>query len=149
MSQKNTSAAKVPTETKPKLPADAALTPPVAGADAPVNEQPDEKSELIKSLTEDLASVTSEKDSLATQLAALTVEHAALIEHNKLYTAVTTEAQKPVLSKLEPRAELREYDKAELALAGKLGVEPGHILGINLKSGVIVTIDGRKLGGAA
>tara|TARA_R110002074_G_scaffold112334_1_gene240484 strand:- start:1406 stop:1999 length:594 start_codon:yes stop_codon:yes gene_type:complete len=164
VSQKNTSAAKVPTETKP--------TPLVVG----------DNTAQLASLTESLANVTSEKDGLVIQVADLRTELAnvtsekdglviqvedlrtelAFVEQRlegisaaskAAYETATREgetiSQPPSPSKMEPRAALRDYDKTELALAAKLGVGPGHILGINVERGVIVTVDGRKLGGAA
>ena len=115
----------------------------------------------VADLRTELANVTSEKDGLVIQVEDLRTELAFVEQRlegisaasKAAYETATREgetiSQPPSPSKMEPRAALRDYDKTELALAAKLGVGPGHILGINVERGVIVTVDGRKLGGAA
>ena len=185
MSQKNTSAAKVPTETKPTplVVGDntaqlASLTESLANVtsekDGLVIQVADLRTELanvtsekdglviqVADLRTELANVTSEKDGLVIQVEDLRTELAFVEQRlegisaasKAAYETATREgetiSQPPSPSKMEPRAALRDYDKTELALAAKLGVGPGHILGINVERGVIVTVDGRKLGGAA
>ena len=59
---------------------------------------------------------------------------------------------KPVAAapvKREARAPARKYDEAEQKLAKSLRVDLGDIFAVNVKSGIIVTVDGRKIGGAA
>lgn len=194
MSQKNTSAAKVPTETKPTplvvgdntaqlaslTESLTALTTDRDGWRADAERLATElaaEAEKSKSLTAQVATLTLDlsaeaatSKSLAAQILGLSEERGALgnqVDKLNAELAVAANAvhyfesradkhvsEEGNLSPLPPaketpRTPIREYSKAELSLADKLGVQPGHIHGINVERGVIVTIDGRKLGGAA
>lgn len=49
------------------------------------------------------------------------------------------------MTELPERQPSRDFSKDELALAKKLGVPAGYIHAVGLKTGTIVTVDGRKL----
>lgn len=98
-------------------------------------------------LTARIAELEAENKAAAEKLAASEEQVAAL---GKQLGAVQAASQEKALADLPERKPSREFTKDELALAKKLGVPAGYIHAVNLKTGTIATVDGRKLraGGA-
>ena len=89
-----------------------------------------------------IAALDAENKAAAEKLAEADAAAKTLIGRIGELETVTNEK---AMTELPERKPSREFSKDELALAKKIGVPPGYIHAINLKSGVIVTVDGRKL----
>lgn len=100
-----------------------------------------------KELAEKLAEADNAIEGLGKRLAE--ADEAAKILIGRIGELETVTNEK-AMTELPERKPSREFSKDELALAKKLAVPAGYIHTVNLKSGVIVTVDGRKLraGGA-
>lgn len=89
-----------------------------------------------------IAELEAENKAAAEKLSEADAAAKTLISRIGELETVTNEK---ALADLPERKPSRDFTKDELALAKKLGVPAGYIHAVGLKTGTIVTVDGRKL----
>jgi len=114
----------------------------VSNAQKKPSDNPVEANAEVEALKKSLAAEQAEKANLAAEVETLKARLKDAEAANADLASAARAADQPMLSDRTP---LKDWSKDELALGKKLGVSAGDIFAVNLQTGTIVTVDGRKV----